>query len=155
MKIYNPLNDQDLLERSFKAFKWVQEEMSEKDLIDLIEKVYADYKIENSKSFTDAIQQYQLLQRRRNMIFNSRLKEERENTRQIKYETVSIIPKCFKEEVLELKPAIRKWYEVKLPLWYVIKNKDEYKGIIFCDVDYDSKIGTMFIKDSQASSMIV
>lgn len=155
-KIYNPINDQNLLSRSFAAFKEASEEISEKDIIELVEKVYKDYRIEDSESFKDAIQQYRLSQSNRNMIFDSRLKEDKQEvTRQTRYETVSVIPKCFKDEVLKLKPAERRWYEIKLPLWYVCRNKEDVKGITFCDVDYDSNIGAIFIKDAEVSSMII
>ncbi|MCL0038248.1 CRISPR-associated helicase Cas3' [Thermodesulfovibrionales bacterium] len=155
-KIYSPINDSNLLSRSFEAFKEAPEKISEEGLIELVEKVYKDYRIEDSESFNDALQQYRLSQSNRNMIFDSRLKEDKqEDTRQTKYETVSVIPKCFKEDVLGLKPADRRWYEIKIPLWYVRKNKEEVKGITFCDVDYDSNIGAIFTKDAQVSSMII
>ena len=60
-----------------------------------------------------------------------------------------------KEEVLKLKPVERRWYEIKLPLWYVRKNKEDAKGLAFCDVDYNSNIGAIFIKDKQVASMII
>jgi len=155
-KIYNPINDPDLLSRSFEAFKYATQDISEEELVRIVEEVYKDYKIEDSESFHDAIQQYQLSQNNRNMIFDSRLREdEQEKSRQTKYETVSVIPVCFRDEVLNLKPSERRWYEVKLPLWYVRKNKEEIKGITFCDIQYDSNIGAIFIKDRQVSSMII
>lgn len=155
-KIYNPINDSSLLSRSFEAFKEAQEEISEEDLIELVEKVYKDRRIEDSDSFKDAVQQHPLSQSNRNMIFDNRLQEdEQEVTRQAKYETISAIPQCFKEDVLRLKPADRRWYEIKLPLWYVRKNKEEVKGVTFCDVDYDSNIGAIFTKDEHVSSMII
>lgn len=155
-KIYNPINDSKLLHRSFEAFKEAPEEISEKDLIELVEKVYKDYRIEDSESFKDSVQQYGLSQGNRNMIFDSRLKEDKQEvTRQTKYEKVSVIPKCFKETVMKLKPAERRWYEIKLPIWYVLKNKEEVKGIIFCDVNYDSNIGATLIENDQSSSMII
>jgi len=54
-----------------------------------------------------------------------------------------------------LKPSERQWYEIKLPLWYVRQHKEEVKGITFCDLDYDCKIGAMFTKDDHISSMII
>ncbi len=90
------------------------------------------------------------------MIFDSRLKEDsQEVTRQAKYETISVIPKCFKNDVFLIKPSERKWFEVKLPLWYVLNNREDVKGITFCDVEYDSELGTMFKKDEPLSSLIV
>jgi len=155
-KIYNPMTDPGLLLRSFEAFREAPEDISEKDLVELVNKVYKDYIIEESKPFRDAVEQYRLSQNNRNMIFDSRLREDKQEvTRQSKYETVSVIPKCFKEEVLIIKPSDRRWFEVKLPLWYVLKNREEIKGITFCDVEYDSKLGTVFKKDELVSSMII
>lgn len=155
-KIYNPINDSDLLSRSFEAFQEAPGEISEKDLIELVDKVYKDYRIEDAESFKDAVQQYQLSQNNRSMIFDSRLSEDQQEvTRQAKYETVSVIPKCFEEDVFRAKPADRQWYEIKLPLWYVLKHKEDIKGITFCDVDYDSNIGATFKKDDEVASMII
>jgi CRISPR-associated endonuclease/helicase Cas3 len=155
-KVYNQINFPNFLARSFETFKNASNEMSENDLIGVVEKVYRDCRIENSESYNDAIQQYKLSQSNRSMIFDSRLKEDKlEVTRQTRYETLSVIPKCFKDEVLKLTPLERQWYEVKLPLWYVLKNKEEDNGITFCDMDYDSHIGAMFTKGEQLSSMII
>jgi len=155
-KIYNPINDSTLLSRSFEVFQNAHRDISEKDLIELVEKVYKDYKIEDTGSFKDAIAQYKLSQSNRNAIFDSRLKEDKQEvTRQSKYETVSVIPVCFRKKVLKLKPAERRWYEMKLPLWYVMKNRQEVKGITFCDIEYNPDIGGVFIKDKQVASMII
>lgn len=154
--IYSPINNQELLTVSFSTFKKATKEMSENDLTEIIEEVYKGYKIEDSEPFSDAIQQYKLSQNNRNMIFDSRIREDKQEiTRQTKYETISVIPKCFRDEVLRLKPLERKWYEVKLPLWYVLKNKEELKGITFCNMNYDFQIGATFIKNKDVSSMII
>lgn len=155
-KIYNPINDPELLLRSFDTFKKSPQDISEEDLIEIVESVYKDYKINNTESFHDAIQQYQLSQNNRNMIFDSRLREDKQEiSRQTKYETVSVIPACFKDDILKIKPSERRWYEVKLPLWYVCKNREDINGIEFCDVEYDSNIGAILKKDKQVSSMII
>lgn len=155
-KIYNPINSPDLLLSSFNAFKDATQDIDEDGLIKIVERVYKDYKIENSESFHDATQQYGISQHNRNMIFDSRLKEDKQEvSRQTKYETVSVIPLCFKDEVLTMKPFDRRWYEIKLPLWYVYKNKEDVKGIAFCDVDYDSNIGAILKKPEQLASMIL
>jgi len=155
-KIYNPITDPMLFSRSFAAFTEVPEDVSEKDLVGLVNRVYKGHIIEESEPFKDGVQQYRLSQNNRNMIFDSRRREDKQEvTRLAKYETISVIPKCFKDEVLLLKPSERRWFEVKLPVWYVLKNKEEVKGITFCDVEYDSKLGTIFKKDELLSSMII
>jgi CRISPR-associated endonuclease/helicase Cas3 len=54
-----------------------------------------------------------------------------------------------------LKPSERRWFEVKLPLWYVLRNREEIKGITFCDIDYDLKLGATFRKGELLASMII
>jgi len=155
-KVYNQINFPNFLALSFDAFKDAPQEMSENDLVEIVEKVYEKSKIEVSESFKDATQQYKLSQSNRNMIFDSRLRENKQEvTRQSRYDTASVIPKCFRDEVLKLKPSERQWYEVKLPLWYVRKNKEEISGITFCEMDYHSQLGAVFTKDEHISSMIV
>ena len=61
---------------------------------------------------------------------------------------MSVVPLCYKEKVLSLPPAERRWYEVKLPLWYVQKHRHEEEGITFCDVTYDTKLGAILSNDS-------
>lgn len=155
-KIYNQINFPNFLERSYEEFKNAPREMSENDLNHIVENVYKEYQIEYSETFKIAVKQYGLSQFNRNMIFDNRIKEDKQEvTRQIKYETVPVIPKCFKNLVLCLKPSERQWYEVKLPLWYVHKNKEEIGGITFCNVRYDSNIGATFGKDEELSNMII
>lgn len=90
------------------------------------------------------------------MIFDSRLKDDKqETTRRAKYETIPVIPVDFIEEVMNIKPAERKWYEIKLPLWYVLKNKQEEHGITFCEVDYNREIGATLNNGEQESFVIL
>lgn len=155
-KIYNQINYPNFLAQAFEAFKNAPIEMSENDLIKVVETVYKDHQIENSESFKDAFQQYKSSQSNRSMIFDSRIREDKQEvTRQTKYEIVSVIPKCFKDEVLGLKPSERQWYEVKIPAWYARKHKKEIGGITFCDVDYNPNIGVIFTEDREVSSMII
>lgn len=141
-KIYDPINAPDLLNRSFKAFHKAPAKMSEQDLINIVEEVYQGHQVEDAEIYQEATGQYQKSQKKRMAIFDSRLKEDKQEvTRQARYETISVIPACFKNEVLGRKPAERRWYEVKLPLWYVLKNKEEERGILFCNVEYDSQLG--------------
>jgi CRISPR-associated endonuclease/helicase Cas3 len=155
-KLYNPINDRELLTRSFETFKTAPQELSESDLMEIVEAVYKDYRIEDTEAFNDALNQYTISQRNRIMILDSRIKEDKQEiTRETKYETASAIPECFKEEVLKMKPYERRWYEVKLPLWYVYKYRNDVKGIAFCEVKYDAKIGVKFVEDEEVTAFIV
>lgn len=141
-RIYSPISDPDILDRSFDAFNHAPDNMSEQDLIHVVDQVYKDLRIEESKHYVDALAQYKLSHRSRMAILDSRLGEdEQQTTRLQKYETISVIPSSFKEEVLNLKPKERRWYEVKIPLWYAMKHKIEERGILFCEMEYDDKLG--------------
>lgn len=154
-KVYNQIEFPDLLTLSFEAFKNAPREISEKNILDILEKVYKGYIIENSKIFKEAVNQYKLSQSNRNMIFDSLTKEDKqETTRQTNYETVSVIPKCFQKEIINLKPSDRQWFEVKIPAWYAKKYKEEINGITYCDIDYDQNIGVIY-KDKEISFEIV
>ncbi len=154
-RVYNPVNDQTLLARSFEAFRDVPSMLTERDLIRVVNGVYRETDIFNSDPFMEAMQQFKLSQKNRIMIFDSRIKDEKQEvTRQTKYETVPVIPMCFKEEVLSLKPSERRWYEVKLPFWYVMRNRQEFGGITFCEVDYDPHAGARLKRDESPGSVI-
>lgn len=154
-KIYNPINELDLLLASYQAFANNQGFLTEQDLINIVERVYSNQRIEDSEAYLDALNQYRISQEKRMMIFDNRLGEDKmEVTRQSKYEIVSVIPTCYYEEVLVLEPWERRWYEVKVPLWYLQQAKKIYNDILFCDMDYDQKLGAR-LKVSQETSMFI
>jgi CRISPR-associated endonuclease/helicase Cas3 len=159
-KIYNdPINDPQLLSRSFDAFPKEPTWMSEQDIAEIVESVYKDYRIDETESYSDAIGQYEESQRNRISVLDNRLGEDnpltgQEKTRQEKYEAISVIPERFWERVLELKPKERQWYEVKVPVWYFLKHKKLRNGLLFCDVEYDSYLGAI-LKESSYSDNII
>ena len=115
---------------------------------------YKDYRIDETEHYTNALEQYKLSQKCRMAIFDSRLGEDKQEvTRLKKYETISVIPSLFMEEVLELRPYERRWFEVKIPLWYAMEHKITARGIWFCDMDYDNKIGGVLKANKNASSV--
>ena len=147
---YDPVTNISLIEATYAAFKEAGSAISEADLLRIVETVYRNYDVLGSEAFVDATEQYALSQSARAGIFDSRLLEDKDEvTRRVKYETASVVPLCYKEEVLSLPPAERRWYEVKLPLWYVQKHRHEEAGITFCDVIYDKKLGAVFSGDSR------
>lgn len=153
-KVYGAIKDPEILNRSYEAFSAAPKQISEQDLIDIVEKVYKDYKIDDSQLYRRAIRQYSVIQKNRMAIFDSRLEDDKlEVTRYQQYETVSVIPWTFRNDILKIKPYKRRWYEVKVPLWYAMKHKIEENGILFCDLQYDSNLGAM-MKDQAASTMI-
>ncbi len=147
---YDPVTNTSLIEATYTAFNEAGSAISEADLLRIVETVYQHYDIQGSEAFVDAIAQYALSQSARAGIFDSRLFEDKDEvTRRAKYETASVVPLCYREEVLSLPPAERRWYEVKLPLWYVQKHRHEEDDITFCDVLYDTKLGAILSNDSR------
>jgi len=153
-KIYNPINDPDLLDRTFNAFANIPNSISEQDLIHVVDQVYNEYRIDETEHYAKALEQYKISQKWRMAVFDSRLGEDDQKvTRLQKYETISVIPSLFMEEVLTLRPQERRWFEVKIPLWYAMENKIEARGIWFCDMDYDDKIGGVLKANRKTSSV--
>ncbi|ATW27427.1 CRISPR-associated helicase Cas3' [Candidatus Formimonas warabiya] len=153
-KIYDPINDPELLNRSFEAFKKSPQDMTERNLLDVIEKVYANMRFEEKKGFPEALNQYELSQKIRLAILDNPLKEDelakQEKTRMSDYETISVIPYCFYSDVQEISVQERRWYEVKIPYWYFAKHKRVVNGILFCDMEYDSTLGAFLKRDDRS-----
>jgi CRISPR-associated endonuclease/helicase Cas3 len=143
-KVYNAINDPTLLERSWKVFKTIAQgaELSEADLMNLVESVYKDYHVEETQAFKDAIDEYQISQKNHGAILDNRNKTNKEVTRQIRYATMTVIPEVFKQQFFQARTASeRRGYEVKVPLWYARKNLHPVDDIPFCAVDYDPDYG--------------
>jgi CRISPR-associated endonuclease/helicase Cas3 len=145
-KIYNPINAPKILEKSFAEFKQAHSDLNEKDLLTIVESVYRDYPVEEREGFSEALTQYEQSQKNRLAILdNVSPRDELEQTRMTKYETVNVIPYCFFTEVYESTPKERKWYEVKIPYWYAKKHSRLHDGVLFCHLTYDRKLGA-FLK---------
>jgi len=145
---YNPITNASLIDAAYDAFKEAGPNINEADLFCIVEKVYQNYQVEMTETFVDATGQYEDSQEKRAGIFDSRLKEDKnEVTRRSTYEVASVIPLCYEDEISRLPPTERRWYEVKLPLWYVLKHRYDKRGITFCDVAYDEKLGAVLCSD--------
>jgi CRISPR-associated endonuclease/helicase Cas3 len=155
-RIYNPINELELLNKSFLEFAKVADgEVNEQKILEIIENVYQDYPIENREGFKEAIEQYRLSQELRKAICDNRNQEDDlEKTRISKYETISVIPVCFYDEVRRLIPSERRFFEVKIPYWYYRQNKSKQKeDIAFCDLTYDHELGAILKNDDRTLMM--
>lgn len=153
-RIYDP-DSTGLLASSFHSFEDSPESLTEADLIRIVEQVYSKVKIEDSKNFIDASNQYARTQERLSGIFDNPNREDNnEVTRKIDYLQIPVIPLIFKDEALNLPPSKRRLFEIKMPYWYVLKNKEEIKDITFCEMDYDFETGAQFKDDTEISSLI-
>jgi len=154
-RIYDP-DSAGLLTSSFDSFASSPENLTEADLIRIVEQVYSHVNIEESKNFIDASEQYDRTQERLSGIFDNPNREDNnEVTRKIDYLQIPVIPLLFKDEVLKLPPSKRRLFEIKMPYWYVLKNKQEVRGITFCEMSYDFEMGARFGNDTEVSSLII
>ena len=156
-KIYDP-DSTGLLLKSFEKFKNSRPELTELDLISIVEEVYRGRDIEHSEIFVDASKQYAEIQNTLMEIFdNSNKFEDTIKTRKEEYLQVPVIPLQFRDLVasLDISPSKRRLYEVKMPYWYVRTHKEVHDEIMFCEMKYDSDIGASFSDDTQVSSLII
>ncbi|KKG08113.1 CRISPR-associated helicase/endonuclease Cas3 [Methanosarcina mazei] len=154
-RIYDP-DLTGILTNSFQSFENSPENLTEADLIRIVENVYSKINIEDSKNFMDSSRQYTETQKRLSGIFDNPNREDNnEVTRKMDYLQIPVIPLIFKDEALKLPPSKRRLFEIKMPYWYVLKNKQEIRGITFCEMSYDFEIGAQFKNDPEISSLII
>ncbi|MGD0079681.1 MAG: CRISPR-associated helicase Cas3' [Methanoregula sp.] len=154
-RIYDP-DVSGLLARSFEIFRNSYSELTESDLISIVEQVYSGTEIEKSKNFINSSKRYSEVQNTLMAIFDNPNKFE-DKTRKEEYLQVPVIPTKFKRLVTEahFPPSHRRLYEVKMPYWYVRKHKEVVDDMTFCEMNYDSDIGATFAVDVEVSSMII
>lgn len=154
-RIYDP-DSTGLLTSSFNSFANSPQDLTEDDLIRIVEQVYSQINIEDSKNFTDASNQYVRTQERLSGLFDNPNREDNnEVTRKMDYLQIPVIPLIFKDDALKLPPSKRRMFEIKMPYWYVLKNKHEIRDITFCEMDYDFETGAQFRNDPEISSLII
>lgn len=151
-KIYNPIADPDLLQRTMGIFSARQGRLTESDLLEMVDLTYAGYRIEETEAYKDASSAYDETMMRLMAILDNRLREEKEKTRLSKYQTITVIPMEFYQKVIDLKPGSRSWYELKVPLWYFQKHGKYCKGLPFCEMKYDVVLGGILEPDEDLSS---
>lgn len=149
-------NSSGLLSDSFNIFRDSPSNLTESDLISIVEKVYADTDIAQSPHFVDASHRYADVQDRLMGIFDNPNKFE-DQTRKVEYLQVPVIPTKFKKEVTarDFPPSNRRLFEIKMPHWYVRTHKEIIDDITFCEMNYDNEIGASFADDTKVSSLII
>lgn len=141
--------EERLLERSFDIFSTYQsQDITEQELLDIVEKVYENQRIDTHEGFKHSISLVDDDQRKFLGMLDPVKDDEQRLTRLEKYIQVSVIPLNFRNEVLEIEnPRRRRLYELKMPVWYVKENefRDPENGdIIFCEMEYDDHLGGRF-----------
>ena len=140
---------QALLNRSFRAFADKDNRrLTEQDLLDLVEDVYANTEIQSHDDFILAQQRVDHDQRRfRGILDPIHGEDERRQTRISKYEQQSVIPHIFENEVMRLADIRdRRLYELKMPVWYIKQHSwsAEDGRFLFCEMEYDFHLGGRF-----------
>lgn len=153
-KIYESL-DAGLLERTMSVVLGEKADLTEADLISIVERVYEGCSVSDNQDFRQASDQYRKTQEKlMDVLDNPYSEEEEEVTRKVTYLQVPVIPLCFKEEVLALIPRERRRFEVKMPQWYVKKHRSETDGILFCDMEYDEMYGAGYLDESDIQLLV-
>ncbi len=143
-KIYDP-DRTGLLDRTFEAFRDAPLRPTEADLIRIVEMVYSGIDITEDSRFQEAGVQYALSQRQRMAIYDNPQRDPQyEVTRKVDYPQVSVIPLAFRDVVTSLSPLERRWYEVKMPFWYVKEHREVRGDVTFCGMEYDVDLGARF-----------
>ena len=162
-KIYG--EPKNLLERTWEQLLISQGELTEHDLIELIENVYCDFEVASHGEFVAIQAATNDCQRRMSGVFdNPRPMEDDRNaelkTRLEKYKQVSVIPSTHAQEAVDVyatSPRLLRNYEVKLPYWYVLKHRDidtkwNQLPIPVCNVRYDEQLGVIFLADGESAN---
>jgi len=154
-KIYDP-DQTGLLEKSFVAFRDAPARPSEEDLIFLVESVYAGRNIAEDDRFREAVCQYADSQRQRMGILDNPHRDPHfEVTRKVDHPQVSVIPHVFRDTVRECSPRDRRWFEVKMPAWYVRKHRMVEDDVVYCEMQYDSLIGARFMDTPETGYLVI
>lgn len=154
-KIYDP-DQTGLLARSFQAFRDAPSRPTEADLIAIVEKVYRGKDIASDGRFHEATTQYSRSQNQLLGIFDNPQRDPSyEVTRKIDYPQVSVIPSQFRDEVASCSPVERRWFEMKMPAWYVRKNRIVVGDVVFCEMEYDFELGGRFTDTTELSYMMI
>ncbi|MBV6506954.1 MAG: hypothetical protein ILNGONEN_02542 [Syntrophorhabdaceae bacterium] len=134
-----------LLERTFAAFTKRNGNLTEQDLIDLVEDVYAGQNLLEKPRF---IRARSLVHQAQEMFYGvldpADGEDELFEVRLSDYLQVPVIPLKFLEKVQKIEPRRRRLYEVKMPWWYVKSNRHQVGEITYCIMDYDAKLGGRF-----------
>ena len=153
-RIYDP-DRTGLLARTFEAFRNGPSRPTEADLTGIVETVYTGKDIAKDARFREASAQYAWSQGQRRAVFDSPQRDPHyEVTRKIDYPQVSVIPLVFRDAVASLSPLERRWYEVKMPIWYVNKHRDVRGDVVFCEMEYDADLGARFTDTPELSYLM-
>jgi len=152
--VYSPVNAPWLLDRCHAAFASAPSALTEGQLAEIVDSVYAGYDLEGDDDFRDAITRHHRCQRNNLMLLDN-VRDDEEVSRRGRYEFLDAIPLCFRDEVLFLPPKRRLDYTIKLPLAFALRRRTDEHGITFCDVEYDPDLGALLPGEKDEPRMVL
>jgi CRISPR-associated endonuclease/helicase Cas3 len=139
-----------ILDASWQLYQERQGELTERDLIELVESAYAGRILSEHGELVQIQTATKEEQRRLSGVLDNPhpVEEKALKTRLEKYYQVSVIPEPLAHEARNCKPWERRCFELKMPVWYVRQNKsDQYTDDLpICRMDYDEYLGGRFLK---------
>ena len=117
---------------------------TERDLIAMVEEVYAGLPRADSQEFDDIQAAVRNVQNRLGGVLDAPRPREEDaqlKTRKEDYTQISVIPECFREVALSCHPRDRKRYELKVPVWYARKHQVATDDLPICPMSYSPEIG--------------
>lgn len=137
-----------ILETSWEICQTNRGDLTEQDIIRLVETAYTGRALQEEPAFRDiqdaTVEAQALLF---GVLDNPRPDEDScLKTRLQKYYEVSVIPAKFEQEAIERSPRQRRELELKMPIWYIMEHRARNydSDLPFCEMDYDEEIGAQF-----------
>jgi CRISPR-associated endonuclease/helicase Cas3 len=150
-KVYG--EPEGILEASWRLCQENQGELTEATLVRLVEMAYAGRALSKERAFVEIQAETVAAQRRLSGVLdNPRPGEEDQlTTRLEQYHQVSVIPEQFAKAVENCESWDRRHYELKMPVWYLRKNKSELytADVPLCRMGYDSNLGAELLSTSE------
>jgi len=142
-----------ILESSWKLCQESQRDLTEDNLIRLVEAAYAGRALSRQEAFSAIQAQTQAVQQRLFGVLDNPQPEEDSHltTRLEKYHQVSIIREPLADEAARCSQWERRLFELKMPIWYVRENKSKHSSedLPLCKMGYDSVLGAQFLSTSR------
>jgi CRISPR-associated endonuclease/helicase Cas3 len=142
----------DVLDASWQLCRHHQGTLTERQLVELVERAYSGLSLAENPDFRDVQTITRNLQGRLAGVLDCPRPWESESlkSRIETYPQMSVIPDQFCDDVMGLRPWERRRYELKVPVWYAKKNlvpDGDSEGLPLCRMGYDADLGARLIPD--------
>lgn len=144
-----------ILTKTFKELeKHTGADLSEQDLLNLVEVVYEEWNVEADKQYTEALDKYELLLKKHcGYLFDFSSDLEQVFTRE-GLDTVNVIPDCYQAELVDASILEKSKHEVAIRNFRFKSSQkvkdDKHTWFQYFDCDYDLERGLQFKKRANA-----